>query len=778
VSGPASTTPYVPFQPFASVKRARLASPIPVGLQCAVSETARGWLSGFRLTPPQNPTQPAARLAATQPPSVTNHTDPAISAVDTLLRFITPFAVSSRSSGGSHLNLSSSSCSNSGYFAAAALCCSYQGAANTPQPGLSTAPHSPAAADLPTPSPHSSNDRSTAVTHTHTVGRSITPPTKPVPLLYRPPLPCLLLGGRRPNRTAFRPLTTAQHSTTSSPRSRASTWPNVTTRHHQGSATRAAGTRGAKPYGRALAISLIRWGFHQQAVGGAVGATAVTLPMLPPVRQTRLEANGTGSSTGSDHRQEEGAAVPSPLTLPMLPPVCESPVAASVQQQEEPQQEELDTPLTSTISTTTSSSSSSTSSSTQQQDGQESWQQLLSSSSTTVEGSTGTCSTGGNTSQGFILFHSLVLPTAAAAAAESAAVTTKRAQEFSRQRGYTADSVAVIKQQLDITWQYDYSDYETCYKYTAGAMTGDDSYVEPQQQHHFDAAFVDADIENDVICVDDMEYLEVVAASPLVSCSAISLMAAQAGAAAVPLPTAASEPIAAAAAIPLPPVEGAAAAAAIPLPPVVAEAAGAAIPLPPVQATAAAAAAAIPLPPVQTPAAAVATNDNDPAAPAAAAKAAAAHKCINNATRACAVTAAAQLAAIVGVQQPPLALAGPVVKQAAVRRAVNATDTACRVFKLMADMTAVAPHSSKDKGATAWVASLVTLPMLPPTTSESKPAAAARESRLRHDIEGTQLAIVDSTAGHLSFFGPRMSCDVINMSCERRRQLLWPGQAI
>lgn len=887
VSGSATTTPYIPFQPFASVKRARLASPIPLGLQCAVSETAHGWLSGFRQTPPQNPTQPAASRDAAQPPSGTNHTDPAISAVDTLLRFITPFGASSSSSSGGRRHPGRSSCSNSGSFAAAALRCSHQPAGNTPD--LITARHSAAAADLPAPSPyhsHRSSDPSTAASHTHTVERRIAPPTKPVPPLYRPPLPCLLLGGRLPNRTAFRPLSTAQHSTTSSPRSRACTWPNVTTRHHQGSVARAAGTRGAKPYGRALAISLIRWGFHQQAVGGAVGA-AVTLPMLPPVRQARPVANGTGSSstTSSGHRKEqsEGAAVQSPLTLPMLPPVCEPPVPASVQQQEvKPQQAQLDTPFTSTISSTTSSSSngqfsgltlpmlppidaaedgmhcmnprpllppgpsdshstavhtpqsssnaaparqaaavvasvaevltteacthcnqqpsSSSSCSSiipvqQQQEGQESWQQLLSSSSTTPEGSTETCSAGGNTSQGFILFHSLVPPTAAAAAAESAAVTTKRAQEFSRQRGDAADSVAVIKQQLDITWQYDYSDYETCYKYAAGApMTADDLYVE-QQQYHFYETDVDADNENDVICVDDLEHLEVTLP---VSCSAVSLMAggasssctrvmaAQAGAAAVPLPPAASKPIAVAAAIPLPPVEVAAAAAAIPLPPVVAAAAAAAaaIPLPPVQAATAAVATAIPLPPVQSSAAAAASNDVDLAAPAAAAKAAAAHKCINNATWACAVTAAAQLAATADVQQPPLALAGPGVKQAAARKAVNATDAACRAFKLVAgfpsaDMAAVVPHSGEDTGATAWVASLVTLPMLPPTNSETKEAAAAaRESRPRRDVGGTQLSIVDSTAGLLSFFGPRLSCDVIDMSCDRRRQPLWPGQAI
>jgi hypothetical protein len=311
---PAAFTPYTPLQSLAAPARPR-AQVSPCMHQCRLSGTAQQWLTsakpaGHKSRCPAAPATPMHTSTASQPATASNISCPAAAA-----RLVAPPPAPTP--------------------LARAPCTPWACAAAPPAPQRGTlAP------------PSTTPPASTAATAGGHKARQLVTvqPTRPVPPLYRPPLPCLLLGGRHPNSTMVgtKPgQASAQQHNPAVPAGRTMAWPNVTAWHQQG--VRAAGPRvrpfglSSKPYGRALAMGTARWGWHQPAGRVSICGPPLGLPMLPPVSQKGAGSPGSDSlSTGSSAvRGGSSGNSWAGLSLPMLPPVGCAAAAKTQQQQQQ-----------------------------------------------------------------------------------------------------------------------------------------------------------------------------------------------------------------------------------------------------------------------------------------------------------------------------------------------------------------------------------------------------------------------------------------------------------
>lgn len=512
-------------QPFSSVSagRPRLARPIPFGLQCAPSGTVQGWLQatanpaavaspsvvGFCNRELAALLQPAAYIRLLQQyqghlPNGTaaaaagagDHQHPTAGGVQhcncstggvwedgSLSAFLSFLQPLNRSAGSVTSGNSRRPCAanrrSSSVAAAARKAGGYSGGLLCPPAwtfacGAWVEPLVPcnASGALMVPAQHSITGHAPTATTTDSQpiaatasaaiqGISIVQPTRPVPPMYRPPLPCLLLGGPRThpnNKTAFRPPSsqhaTAHHCTAH----RTPTWPNTTAHRRQGfMPNRVWGVRtAAKPYGRALSISMARWGWHQEAAAaqhkGSSSGAHTLLPMLPPV------AAAATSPAVTNHTSGDKAA--GGLTLPMLG------VAQQQRQQQQKAKEDgaeqacqpavsggLTVPMLPPVVATRPPHTS---------------------SSTSVRQHSGrnhVCSAGSEFSSGLILVHHLEPPTAAKAAAAVNSAVQRAAKQVMQdaQDEDSADSVAGIKRQV---WLYDAYDYEEVVRYAEQAADG------------------------------------------------------------------------------------------------------------------------------------------------------------------------------------------------------------------------------------------------------------------------------------------------------------------
>lgn len=213
----------------------------------------------------------------------------------------------------------------------------------------------------------------------------------------------------------------------------------------------------AKPYGRALSISMARWGWHQEAAAaqhkGSSSGAHTLLPMLPPV------AAAATAPAVTNHTSGDKAA--GGVTLPMLLGVAQQQRKAKEAGAEQACQpavgEGLTLPMLPPVVATRPPHTSSSTSARQH------------------SGSNHVCSAGSEFSSGLILVHHLQPPTAAKAAAavnsavQRAAMYTKHVHAQDAQDEDSADSVAEIKRQV---WLYDAYDYEEVVRYAEQAADG------------------------------------------------------------------------------------------------------------------------------------------------------------------------------------------------------------------------------------------------------------------------------------------------------------------